>query len=272
MPDWTWGKGNRCSIKYNKSNELVHRNYSNLWGTPLEIDYRLLLPTHGFCKDLKFSFYFLILRFQVQVLLLTKCQVLFQCLPRKTNIHIIKYTNIPQPADSTTAACPCAAVIKNNTATVTWQSFNIVSILGRGVLSCSSHRFTVHHHIFRQPCEANCFICSEPHFLCHPLQVQLSYPVIQTVLEKTRSMLLLLQLLLQGSDLNCRHFAQDFFKQPGQDCAKRWPFSYIWDEFMLLLVYFDVLCPQLNAQFENFLSPEVKHLKPFRRILPKRMS
>lgn len=26
-----------------------------------EVDYRLLLPTHGFCKDLKFSFYFLIL-------------------------------------------------------------------------------------------------------------------------------------------------------------------------------------------------------------------
>lgn len=160
------------------------------------------------------------MRFQVQVLLLTKCQVLFQCLQRKTNIHIIKYTNILQPADSTTPVCPCVAVIKNNTATVTWQSFNIVSILGFGVLSRSSHRFTVHHHIFRQPCEANCFICWETHFLCHPLQVQLSYPVIQSVLEETRSMLLLLQLLLQGSDLNCRHFAQDFLNKLGKTVGR----------------------------------------------------
>lgn len=210
MPDWTWGKGNvsRCSIRCNQTNEPVYRHYSNLQGTDIDW-YGLLLPTHSFCKDCKFSFYFLIPWFQVWVLLLTKCQVLFQCLQRKTNSHIIMYTNTLQPSDTRTPVCPCAGVIKNKTATVTWQSFNIVSILCIGVLSRSSHRFPVHHHIFRQPCEAICFICSETHFLCHSLQVQLSYPVIQTVLEKTSSVLFLLQLVFRGSDLKFRHIPQD---------------------------------------------------------------
>lgn len=74
------------------------------------------------------------------------------------------------------------------------------------VLSGSSLRFTVHHHLFRQPCDENCFICSQTHFLCHSLQVQLSGPVIQTVLENTSSVLLLLQRSLHGGDLKRRHF------------------------------------------------------------------
>lgn len=126
------------------------------------------------------------------------------------------YTNILQPSDSRTPLCPCAGVIKNNTATVTWQSFNIVSILCISVLSCSSHRFPVHHHIFRRPCEAICFICSETHFLCHSLQVQLSHPVIQTVLEKTSSVLFLLQLVLGGSDLKFRHIPSKSLNKVGK--------------------------------------------------------
>lgn len=78
------------------------------------------------------------------------------------------------------------------------------------VLSGSSHTFTVHHHIFRQPCDKNCFICSGTHFLCYSLQVQLSDPVIQTVLKNTRAMLLLLQRSLHGDDLKRAHFSQDF--------------------------------------------------------------
>lgn len=103
--------------------------------------YRLLLPMHCFGEDFKFGFDFFILRFQVWVLLLTKDQVLFQCLQRKTNIHIIKYTNILQPTDSRTSVCPCTAVIKSNKAPVTWQSFNIVSIL------CISAKASVCYHV-----------------------------------------------------------------------------------------------------------------------------
>lgn len=152
---------------------------------------------------------------------MTEGQVLFQCLQRKTNIHIIKHTNILQ-ALIPDACMATAGVIKNNTAAVTWHFYysqhSVHQCKTISVLSGSSHRFTVHHHIFRQPCDENRFICSDSHLLCHSLQVQLSDPVIQTVLENASSALLLLQRSLHGDDLRPTHFSQDF--QTGQDCER----------------------------------------------------
>lgn len=59
----------------------------------------------------------------------------------KQKIHIIKYTNTLQPSDSRTPVCPCATVINNNTSPVTWQSFNIVSILCIGANASVFYHF-----------------------------------------------------------------------------------------------------------------------------------
>lgn len=118
------------------------------------------------------------------------------------------------PSGSRTPVCPCVGVIKKkkhpSCNLVVLSSASCASVQNISVLSGSSHRFTVHHHIFRRPWDENCFICSDTHLLCHSLQVQLSDPVIQTVLENTSSVLLLLQRSLHGEDLKRRHFSPDF--------------------------------------------------------------
>lgn len=86
--------------------------------------HRLMLPMHNFCEGCKFSFRFLILRFQLGVLLLTKGQVVFQCLQKKTkhpyNKKVHKHTATPQTQGRLSAH---AGVIKNNTAPVTCQFY-----------------------------------------------------------------------------------------------------------------------------------------------------
>lgn len=136
------------------------------------------------------------------------------------------------------------------------------------VLSGSSPRFTVHHHIFRQPKLLHLLGCSLPLPLspgpaqrsCHP----------ECAAEHKLAAAPAAALAPWRWSKNTKLFSS-FSNKLGQivprprACVKCW-FSYFCSEFILLLLYFDVLGTQLNAELEHFFSPEVKHLKAFRWI------
>lgn len=151
-----------------------------------------------------------------------KAKSCFSVCKEKTNFHLIKYTNIPQPLRLKDAVC--AGVIKNNNAPVSsLLYYTVVSIL------CISAKVSVFYQvpapdllcIITFSDSQNCFICSDAHFLCHSLQVQLSDPVIQSVLQNTSSLLLLLQRSLHGDDLKTQNFSQVFQTNWARLCRAR---------------------------------------------------
>lgn len=115
---------------------------------------------YSFWKGLKFSLCFLILGLELWVFLMGLNHILFPCLQRKTNIHIIKHMNLLWCSVLRMSAF-LRAVIKLLTVTMALQSFyysqHSVCWFNNNLTSVNSLKFSRHHQILEEPHKSELF-------------------------------------------------------------------------------------------------------------------